>query len=110
MRGMTVLDVGSATGFFAFEFEKRGARVVSVELPCVSDWDMVRVERDGILQELKNRPGETLQQAHYRHLEAPFQFCHRLLRSRVERCHSRVYDLCPARLGVDAFDLIFVGD
>ena len=29
MRGMTVLDAGSATGFFAFEFERRGARVVS---------------------------------------------------------------------------------
>ena len=32
MRGMHVLDIGSATGFFAFEFEKRGAEVVSVEL------------------------------------------------------------------------------
>ena len=27
-----MLDVGSATGFFAFEFERRGAEVVSVEL------------------------------------------------------------------------------
>src|ERR1039458_7329122 len=35
MRGMRVVDVGSATGFFAFEFEKRGARVVSVELPSL---------------------------------------------------------------------------
>src|SRR5271169_424865 len=39
MRGMTVLDVGSATGFFAFEFEKRGARVVSAELPSLVDLD-----------------------------------------------------------------------
>jgi len=35
MRGMTVLDIGSATGFFAFEFEKRGAGVISVELPSL---------------------------------------------------------------------------
>ena len=39
MRGMTVLDVGSATGFFAFEFERRGARVVSTELPSLDDLD-----------------------------------------------------------------------
>jgi len=36
---MTVLDVGSATGFFAFEFERRGARVISVELPSLRDLD-----------------------------------------------------------------------
>ncbi len=39
MRGMTVLDVGSATGFFAFEFERRGARVISVEVPSLEDFD-----------------------------------------------------------------------
>src|SRR5437763_12023044 len=39
MRGMTVLDVGSATGFFAFEFERRGARAISVELPSLRDLD-----------------------------------------------------------------------
>src|SRR3990170_7920795 len=39
MRGMTVLDVGSATGFFAFEFEKRGAQVLSVELPSLEALD-----------------------------------------------------------------------
>ena len=48
MRGMTVLDVGSATGFFAFEFEKRGARVISVELPS--------------LEELDRLPGRTTEQ------------------------------------------------
>src|SRR5262245_60846389 len=30
LSGKRVLDVGSATGFFAFEFERRGAEVVSV--------------------------------------------------------------------------------
>ena len=39
MRGATVLDVGSATGFFAFEFERRGAKVVSVELPSLGALD-----------------------------------------------------------------------
>src|SRR5215207_4750221 len=39
MTGMDVLDIGSATGFFAFEFEKRGANVTSVEIPSITDLD-----------------------------------------------------------------------
>jgi tRNA (mo5U34)-methyltransferase len=110
MRGMTVLDVGSATGFFAFEFEKRGARVVSVELPSIADWDMVQSDREKTFAKLRLHPAETLDEVHQRHLEGPFQFCHRTLHSKVERRHSRVYDLTPEKLGVEAFDLIFVGD
>ena len=111
MRGMRVLDVGSATGFFAFEFERRGARVVSVELPS--------------LDALDRFPGQTTEQAvakigrmlasarpegappppasaagMYRALlEGPFEFCRRRLNSRVERCYSTVYDLTPGQLG-----------
>src|ERR1035437_2369557 len=48
MKGMTALDVGSATGFFSFEFEKRGARVISVDLPS--------------LEELDRFPGQTTEQ------------------------------------------------
>lgn len=40
LTGKTVLDIGPAQGFFAFEFEKRGAaRVVAVELPRWSEHD-----------------------------------------------------------------------
>ena len=37
--GRTVLDIGASDGFLAFEMEKRGARVVSIDLPIdgVSD-------------------------------------------------------------------------
>jgi len=44
MSGMDVLDIGSATGFFAFEFERRGANVVSVDLPSVDDFDRFPLE------------------------------------------------------------------
>jgi SAM-dependent methyltransferase len=126
MDGMTVLDVGSATGFFAFEFERRGATVVSAEIPSVDDCD--------------HFPGETLEQrlawlrrvmpqysafspaqldrlfqpdrvAALRDLHhGPFEFCHRRLGSRVRRCHVSIYDLSPERVGVEAFDLVFLGD
>ena len=39
MRGLHVLDIGSATGYFAFEFEKRGADVVATEVPSIAALD-----------------------------------------------------------------------
>lgn len=48
LTGKTVLDIGPAHGFFAFEFEKRRAvRVVTVELPQWSDHDGSAVLKSG---------------------------------------------------------------
>lgn len=33
LSGKTVLDIGAASGFFSFEFEKRGGRVTAVDPP-----------------------------------------------------------------------------
>jgi tRNA (mo5U34)-methyltransferase len=123
MRGMRVLDVGSATGFFAFEFEKRGARVVSVELPSLYEVD--RFPGQDVLEVIQNigrmigpKPfGDdaavkklTPEEIHFYLIEGPFQFCRKLFNSNVERCYSSVYTLSPAKLGNDAFDLVFMGD
>jgi len=125
MRGMTVLDVGSATGFFAFEFERRGARVVSVELPSLRDLDrfpgqdvegsLRKIERmifpDTLDQEKFIRHGHSERDLYWYLLEGPFRFCRERLGSRVERCYSTVYDLTLERTGVrEGFDLVFLGD
>src|SRR5947208_14433682 len=39
--GQRVLEVGPASGFMTFEMERRGAEVVSVELPDDPGWDFV---------------------------------------------------------------------
>ena len=124
MSGMTVLDVGSATGFFAFEFERRGARVVSTELPSLRDLDrfpgqsvensLSKIERmifpDGLDLESMRR-GDSERELYRCLLDGPFQFCRARLGSKVARCYSTVYDLSAANTGVaDGFDLIFVGD
>src|SRR5579862_369704 len=88
MRGMTVLDVGSATGFFAFEFERRGARVVSVELPSLRDLDrfpgqhvegsLYKIERmifPDCGGESQPRPGHSERDLFWYLLEGPFRFC-----------------------------------
>lgn len=127
MRGMTVLDVGSATGFFAFEFERRGARVISVELPSLRDLDRFpgqdvessvrKIERmifpDGLDIDSLRR-GDSERELYRCLLDGPFQFCKERLGSKVERCYSTIYDLTPEKLGVEnsfpGFDLIFLGD
>lgn len=112
MRGMRVLDVGSATGFFAFEFERRGATVTSVELPSIADWDMPSGEtRASVLSSLMgHHRARTLEELQHLHLDGPFELCHRVLHSKVTRCHSTIYSLTLEKLGGEQFDLIFVGD
>jgi tRNA (mo5U34)-methyltransferase len=111
MSGMTVLDVGSATGFFAFEFERRGAAVTSVDLPSIADWDMALGDRDHTLAEIKAWVGtDDLATADEVLVHGGFQFCRQMLGSSVKRCLSSVYDLTPQKLGAEDFDLVFVGD
>ena len=42
MAGLSVLDIGPAHGFFAFEFERRGAVVTTAELPSWWSTTLVR--------------------------------------------------------------------
>ena len=112
MKGMNVLDIGSATGFFTFEFEKRGADVVSLELPSLFDWDMLFEEDKHALaermsKEIGSRDAETL---HFYHLDGPFKFCSKVLGSKASRIYSTIYDLDKSKTGIDTFDLVFLGD
>jgi SAM-dependent methyltransferase len=124
MAGKSVLDIGSATGFFAFEFERRGAEVVSVELPSLEQLDRFPgQETSSLLRKLQHmivpHSADVLepltreysaQELHYYLLDAPFRLCARLLGSGVKRHFSSVYDLSAERLGHAGFDFVFLGD
>jgi tRNA (mo5U34)-methyltransferase len=127
MTGMEVLDVGSATGFFAFEFERRGAQVTSVEIPSLRDWDffpgespddtLKKIARDLSFnsvyhaEQLNQLTSPKSRETFYDCLlDGPFRFCHKLLNSRVKRCYSTVYNLSKDNLGSGGFDLVFLGD
>ena len=45
LTGKTMLDVGTASGFFAFECARRGARVTAID---IHDMELVRRVRDGL--------------------------------------------------------------
>ncbi len=127
MSGMRVLDVGSATGFFAFEFEQRGAEVVSVEVPSLEAVD--RFPYQEAAHTVKNIAAMTAGQSAYTSeefeaifqesgpdeffhyfLDGPFKLCHRALGSRVERRYASVYDIPTTDIAGQSFDLVFLGD
>lgn len=126
MRGMTVLDVGSATGFFAFEFEQRGAHVISVELPSLEDFDRFPGQTiEQVVRKIKRsfvpcshspvQLGELVrpisdEELYFFHLDGPFRFCQQRLNSKVERCYSTVYDLSAEKLGIEEFDMVFLSN
>jgi tRNA (mo5U34)-methyltransferase len=123
MRGMRVVDVGTATGFFAFEFARRGARVTAVDLPSLYALDRFpgqniehSIEKIGemivpkSLDQVRSYVRKyTAEQLYFYLLEGPFSFCRKLLDLPVERHLSTVYDLSEATLG-GKFDLVFLGD
>jgi tRNA (mo5U34)-methyltransferase len=126
MNGMTVLDVGSATGFFAFEFEKRGAQVVSVDVPSLADVD--RLPGESVEQTRRKIAKMTARHSTYTRdefdtvfnasgadfdhyfLDGPFKLCHEVLQSQVERTYSSIYGIPETELGSRSFDLVFLGD
>jgi SAM-dependent methyltransferase len=118
LTGTTALDIGSATGFFAFELERRGARVTSLELPSLDALDRFPGQTidhvvDYILRmsHAHERTVEDAESLYWNLLEGPFRFCHERLGSAVERAHLSMYDLSLERLGKsEGFDLVFVSD
>jgi hypothetical protein len=101
MAGMDVLDVGRASGFFAFEFERLGARVVATDIASLDEWDWVGgpVTREERLAAHAQLPPE--------HISGAFRFAKEIRGSAVEEQMVNVYDLDPATVG--RFDLVFAG-
>ena len=93
--GQSVLDVGPAHGFFAFEFERRGAKVATTELPNWIDHDASPALREA---DSKGPPADEYHRG-------AFGFAIQARGSRIERHFCNIYDLTPQRVGV--FDLVF---
>jgi len=98
LSGMRVLDVATFDGYWAFEFERRGAdEVVALDIGTIGEADIqpaLRARTDpGILNHATG---------------AGFAFAKAALGSQVRRELLSVYDVSPERLGL--FDFVFCGD
>jgi SAM-dependent methyltransferase len=96
MTGMKVLDVGRASGFFSFEFERRGAQVSTAEIPVWSDHD-----GSPLLQETFEQAGSAPEAYHHGALGLAIQ----AKQSSVKRQFCNIYDLSAAKVGT--YDLVF---
>src|SRR5262245_3957816 len=96
LAGKSVLDIGTFDGFWAFEFERRGAdRVVAVDVASIGDFDWLPSIRPALGAPTNDR-------------QSNFKLAHAMRRSRVERQICSVYDLSPTTVGT--FDVVFCGD
>lgn len=98
LRGKEVLDAGTADGFFAFEFERRGAdRVVGLDLARTADCDWVPRMRSRLA------PGHQAEV-----WPARFRMARAMLGSGVEHRLCSLYDLSPYTVGT--FDVVFCAE
>lgn len=95
LSGQSVIDIGTAGGFFAFEMEKRNAGpVVATELADVSDWDA----RRGVSYDGPNIPANN---------QNDFREVHSRLGSKVE---LRFGNICqPLHESLGTFDWVIFG-
>lgn len=98
LAGVRVLDVASADGFWALEFERRGAEVTSVDVRTLTEIDLPRTA----IELVADRDPIDLPS------ESNFALARRALNSKVQVVHSNVYDIGPQQLGM--FDLVHTGD
>jgi tRNA (mo5U34)-methyltransferase len=94
--GKSVLDIGAASGFFAFEFERRGAQVTATELPRWFDHDFGP----------NYRPDQT-EETGQRYLHQPLEVAKAVLGSQITQKQLTIYDISPETVGM--FDIVFCG-
>jgi SAM-dependent methyltransferase len=107
MSGMNVLDVGRGSGYFAFEFEGRGAKVIATDIGSLDDWDWVGGDEARISQlAQKTRRPTRVNRGPF---GGAFHHARAVRRSRVDARTVNVYDLDPNQFEGRRFDLVFAG-
>jgi tRNA (mo5U34)-methyltransferase len=97
LSGKRVLDVGSGDGFWAFEMERRGGEVTSLDIETFAEVDLPRALHRLFVDQpvdLSFRRG--------------LEIAHRRLGSRVKLINGPIYELDPESVGT--FDFVHAGD
>jgi 2-polyprenyl-3-methyl-5-hydroxy-6-metoxy-1,4-benzoquinol methylase len=84
--GKTLLDVGTAGGFLAFEAEKAGAKVTALDALCASEFD--RIPRKGSLYGTDRRAHDAQTEAWFTQLKNGFWYSWHRYHSDVEMVYA----------------------
>lgn len=105
VRGKSVLDIGTASGFLTFEAERRGASsVVSFDIADANSQHLLPFK-----DKLYYRDHElwrSRQNAGYERWKNAYWLAHRLFHSRAKAFYGDIYHLPPA---AGSFDVVIVG-
>lgn len=97
--GKVVLDVGTASGFLAFEAEKRDASVISLDMPVDGDWDVVPCAKNDIvhiedqLRARLNDRNSSKRISSIQKMRKGYFFAHNKMNSSVRFYESGIYGL-----------------
>jgi SAM-dependent methyltransferase len=110
---MSVLDVGTGSGWFATYFEQLGAEVTTVDARGYCDFDVfARVPAYPDIADEKPKPDRILPDGraiYYSPVSKAFWIMKDILGLQAEYANARVYDIRPALFGGKKFDLVFMG-
>lgn len=112
LKNKRVMDVGTASGFLAFEAEKAGAEVVSVDLPADGDWDVVPyateelVDVESQLRERALQEATRYKRSNVTPLREGFFYAHHKNNSQVQLYESSVYEIDSS---AGYFDVAIIG-
>ncbi len=99
LEGKTVLDVGTADGFWAFEMERRGAkRVVALDIAVMEQSDVLPRRKAQL-------PDDWARSENY--CAERFWTAHAMRGSQVEYRTGSIYELSPETFGT--FDVVYFG-
>lgn len=100
LKNKRVLELGTASGFFSFYMESKGAKVVSYDLSPKYSWDIVPyANRD-------NRKYIKVRKKHIGKLNNSYWYSHRLLNSKNKMVYGEVYNIPK---GIGKFDITTFG-
>lgn len=112
MRGMSVLDVGTGSGWFATYFEQCGADVTTIDVRGYCDFDVYGRAGYPDVSDEKTRPDRITkdgEHVYFSPVSGGFWIMKDLLGLKARHVNSRVYDVKPALFNGQTFDLVFAG-
>lgn len=112
MKGMSVLDIGTGSGWFATYFEQCGGDVTTLDSRGYLDFDVWGRYRPPALASEKPAPDRVDDEGrpvYYSPVSRGFWIMKDLLGLKARYVNGRVYDVSPELFGGRQFDLVFMG-